>query len=461
MDWDVTAAGRRALALADDLQTKASEALASTEHGVAQTASRSWADVDAAMARAQEVAGQLSDRYSPVPGVPASPVPLAIGIARKELPKVAATAHQDFQQGGFGRVVDHARSFVHQVNVGSGQVVKPMVEQVLTPPRESGHALNAVLHGQWKAAGEHELRAVAADAAVVAPPQAAFVQAAKDAHDKGAGLVGSIAAGTRAGNSAGVDVVNGMNPFYLFPIAGEDGHQAVRSLLLDRDPEGFGRNATGGVVHGGQAIGSLFDVANAAALPGRLGLRATTLESGLADGFNRPGGTGPVLRSPSTGALRDPLPIEPGAVAGARKPPGPLPPEVPIGPDGLPRINGRLPINGAEFAGKRYFDKLPADLKIKYPEGVMFKANGMPDFTPYATKSVEVDGLVGDTYKDYKLANEAAGLERYGADPPLGFTWHHCEDGRTMQLVPDDIHGAVKHTGGEAVMEHLRREAAQ
>jgi hypothetical protein len=302
LDWDVTAVGRRAQALADDLQTKAGEALTGAEHAVAQTASRSWSDVDAALARAQEVAGQLSDRYSPVPGVPASPIPLAIGIARKELPKVAATAHQDFEQGGVGRVVDHARSFVHQVNVGSGQVVKPMVEQVLTPPRESGHALNAALYGQWKTAGEHELRAVAADAAVVAPPQAAFVRAAEDAHDKGAGLVGSIAAGTRAGNSAGVDVVNGMNPFYLFPVAGEDGHQAVRSLLLDRDPEGFGRNATSGVVHGGQAIGATLGAADAAVLPGRLG--ASALDA-LETRFNT-SAVGPprIVLSDAPGAVR-------------------------------------------------------------------------------------------------------------------------------------------------------------
>jgi hypothetical protein len=103
-------------------------------------------------------------------------------------------------------------------------------------------------------------------------------------------------------------------------------------------------------------------------------------------------------------------------------------------------------------------EKLPPALKIKYPKGVTFKANAMPDFTPYAIKSVTVDGLVGDVSKDYKMANEAAGLGQYGSKPPPGYTWHHCEDGRTMQLVPADIHGEVKHTGGEAVIKHLRRE---
>lgn len=34
-----------------------------------------------------------------------------------------------------------------------------------------------------------------------------------------------------------------------------------------------------------------------------------------------------------------------------------------------------------------------------------------------------------------------------------GYTWHHVEDGRTMQLVPRDLHTAVKHTGGVAVIK--------
>ena len=36
---------------------------------------------------------------------------------------------------------------------------------------------------------------------------------------------------------------------------------------------------------------------------------------------------------------------------------------------------------------------------------------------------------------------------------PRGFTWHHVEDGRTLQLVPFDIHDAVRHTGGVAVLK--------
>jgi hypothetical protein len=33
--------------------------------------------------------------------------------------------------------------------------------------------------------------------------------------------------------------------------------------------------------------------------------------------------------------------------------------------------------------------------------------------------------------------------------------WHHVEDGRTLELVPKDLHEAVRHTGGvPAIKSH-------
>lgn len=133
---------------------------------------------------------------------------------------------------------------------------------------------------------------------------------------------------------------------------------------------------------------------------------------------------------------------------------GPLPVGIPAGDDGVPRINRRRPIN-FELAGGVIMPSKPEVARL-YPDGVRMKPNGFPDFTPYAVASVEIDGPIGDTSKDFRAANKAAGLERFGDRAPRGFVWHHCEDGRTMQLVPFDIHDAVKHTGGEAVLEHLQ-----
>jgi len=109
------------------------------------------------------------------------------------------------------------------------------------------------------------------------------------------------------------------------------------------------------------------------------------------------------------------------------------------------KINNRWPIN-SKYAGQEY--PLPPGLKAKYPDGVRFKNNGFPNFSPHATRSVKVKGLIGDDYEDFKLANKAAGFKR----TPQDSTWHHHDDGETMELVPTDLHQGVRHTGGAAII---------
>jgi uncharacterized protein RhaS with RHS repeats len=49
----------------------------------------------------------------------------------------------------------------------------------------------------------------------------------------------------------------------------------------------------------------------------------------------------------------------------------------------------------------------------------------------------------------FKEGGKAAGYGR--ANPrPNDYTWHHHQDSGYMQLIPTDIHAAVKHTGGIA-----------
>ena len=441
---DITEVARRTRELVRGVESGVGNGLDRAEGKLAEAASRSHANIDAAFARAQEATAKLADL---------SAVPLVLGIARKELPKAAEALHQEYKNGGVQQVAADARHVMHEVNVGAGQVVKPIVAQLLTPARENGKATAAALRGDWNAAAEHQVTAVVADVRTLMPAQVAALETGLAAREQGKGAAGVVAAASKAGNRVGLDVANGMNPLYLFPVAGEDGHQAVSKLLLDRDLQGFGRESMTALLHGVQATTSAMGLADAAMVPGRLGLGGA--EADLADGFTRPIVGGPGVRSPSTGALRDPLPMEPGAVHGAApmRPSGPLPSEIPVGADGLPRINGQRPLN-YRYAGQTYH--LDGPLAAKYPKGVAFKSNGMPDFTPYASKSVEVDGLVGDVDTDYRLANRAARIERYGAEAPPGYVWHHCEDGRTMQLVPKDIHGTVKHTGGEAVIDHVK-----
>jgi hypothetical protein len=109
------------------------------------------------------------------------------------------------------------------------------------------------------------------------------------------------------------------------------------------------------------------------------------------------------------------------------------------------------PINATDYRGQTYKFPEGSDLAKKYPRGVKFTKNGFPDFSPYARATVKIRMKGGSA--DAKAANKAAGpriTDNMGPE-----TWHHVEDRTTMQLVPYDLHYAVKHTGGEAIIRHL------
>lgn len=116
----------------------------------------------------------------------------------------------------------------------------------------------------------------------------------------------------------------------------------------------------------------------------------------------------------------------------------------------LEEIETQNPIN-SKYANDIFtFDsEEEPELSENYPEGVRFDADGYPDFSPYAIEEVEID-MKGNYTTDYDDANKAAGL----AQKPEGYTWHHHQDGKTMLLVPTDLHSAVKHTGGVSVIKH-------
>jgi hypothetical protein len=114
-------------------------------------------------------------------------------------------------------------------------------------------------------------------------------------------------------------------------------------------------------------------------------------------------------------------------------------------PDTVRKVGGRTPING-RYAGSAY--PLPDDLAAKYAKGVTFRETGFPAFTPHREGHAVIDGLTGDNRVDAAVANKAVELDH----TPEGWTWHHVEDGRTMELVPSDLHEAVRHTGGAAVI---------
>jgi A nuclease of the HNH/ENDO VII superfamily with conserved WHH len=116
-------------------------------------------------------------------------------------------------------------------------------------------------------------------------------------------------------------------------------------------------------------------------------------------------------------------------------------------PSTVRKIGGRNPIN-ARYAGKKF--PLSPELSAQYPKGVTFRETGFPAFTPYRQAHAEISGLTGDVRIDGRIANQATSLPR----TPEGWTWHHVEDGRTMELIPRDLHGYVRHTGGAAAIRH-------
>lgn len=84
--------------------------------------------------------------------------------------------------------------------------------------------------------------------------------------------------------------------------------------------------------------------------------------------------------------------------------------------------------------------------KVTNGKPVKFK-EGYPDFSEYSEHTVTID-MKGNHGSDFTKANAEAGLDK----TPKGMTWHHHQDGTTMQLVPQDLHNNVPHTGGNSVV---------
>ncbi|MEJ2046408.1 MAG: HNH endonuclease, partial [Reinekea sp.] len=105
-------------------------------------------------------------------------------------------------------------------------------------------------------------------------------------------------------------------------------------------------------------------------------------------------------------------------------------------------------IRNKALAGKRH--------KIT---NVPFDAQGYPDFSEWIPKGGRVelpDGQLGNHSSDFAKANELYRVK----ETPTGYTWHHHQDGKTMELVPQNIHNATGHTGGVAVINKAKEMAS-
>lgn len=78
--------------------------------------------------------------------------------------------------------------------------------------------------------------------------------------------------------------------------------------------------------------------------------------------------------------------------------------------------------------------------------------NGFPDYKPFSKGEVDIP-MQGNRTSDFTNADKAM-REKLG-DPnwerPSGHTWHHNENGVTMELIPQNVHA----TGGGASTPHM------
>ena len=126
-------------------------------------------------------------------------------------------------------------------------------------------------------------------------------------------------------------------------------------------------------------------------------------------------------------------------------------------------------INTGDIKGAKANLQQMADLFVKYPKGVEFSDAGYPDFSPYIhifddseiglnsteiTKKniVEIE-QIQNYNDDFDEADKSANIDdNYRQIHKL--TWHHVEDGKTLMLIPRDIHNMVRHAGGVAVTKN-------
>lgn len=90
-------------------------------------------------------------------------------------------------------------------------------------------------------------------------------------------------------------------------------------------------------------------------------------------------------------------------------------------------------------------------------EGIPF-LRGEADFSEVGKGSVEIKDFSDDRGANFDQADEALASQRGCAPEEVAqwrkenhYTWHECNDCKTMQKVPSEVHGNIPHSGGISV----------
>jgi hypothetical protein len=113
------------------------------------------------------------------------------------------------------------------------------------------------------------------------------------------------------------------------------------------------------------------------------------------------------------------------------------------------------------------------ELSVPYKDGYPDYSKATLNGKPVLKDSVEIpsmNGSQGPQGADFKSAQDAMRSKtgnphwpgQSASDPasarsvPDGYTWHHKEDGVTMELIPQSAHSGVSHTGGADIVKDPR-----
>ncbi len=154
------------------------------------------------------------------------------------------------------------------------------------------------------------------------------------------------------------------------------------------------------------------------------------------------------------------------------------------------KMNNYLPENGGEWSGEKGNsiwkpdrDQIPGKpqgnettwgeiLDRQEIDGIEFK-DGEPDFSTTAEGTVEIDDFSDDRNANYTQADEtlaeqwteenkdgkiwtAQDIKEYRKENDL--SWHERSDMKTMDLVSQDVHGNISHSGGISAIKDIQNQ---
>lgn len=120
--------------------------------------------------------------------------------------------------------------------------------------------------------------------------------------------------------------------------------------------------------------------------------------------------------------------------------------------------NGRL-LRNHKYAGKSVpIRKFSSKLSKKYRKPIKFNKYGYPDFSKYSKMDIKTSRLTGNHQNDVRIVEKITKQKHPKWKKRVGYTWHHHQDGKTMQYIPTDLHSAIPHSGGASRLRVLKNK---